>query len=377
LQIADVIRERGRVTVAAFMDLALYHPGLGYYARAAQRSGRAGDFFTSVDVGPLFGSLLARQLAQMADLLAARDPSGPPGPFDIVEAGAGNGRLSADILQALERERPDVFRRARLHLVETSARAREAQRGTLGSHVSALASSAGALPCAFSGVLIATELLDALPAHQVVMRGGELREVYVTVDGSGAFALVEDSPSTPELDAYLHRAGAVLEDGWRAEINLAAIDWVREAARRLERGFMLLVDYGHPARELYSVTHSTGTLTTYARHRASDSSVPEWLQNPGDQDITAHVDFTSIAAAAEAGGAQVLGLLDQSYFLMGILSQGEQGAVNPGNLDLKSRLALKTLLLPGGLGSTMKMLVLGKEVGMPALAGLSYRVRIT
>jgi SAM-dependent MidA family methyltransferase len=189
------------------------------------------------------------------------------------------------------------------------------------------------------------------------------------------------SLSTPALAAYFDRLGVTLEEGWRAEVNLQAVDWIREAVQGLQRGFIILVDYGHAARDLYSVSHAAGTLTTFSRHQASSGGDEAWLQDPGSQDITAHVDFTSICEAAAAEGATVLGLLDQTYFLMGLLTAGRAGAdaipdVFAGG-DRQERLALKTLLMPGGLGSTMKVLIVGKGVGKPALAGLSYRVRLT
>jgi len=375
LNIPDLIRERGPLTVAAFMELALYHPQSGYYASAAQRSGRAGDFFTSVDVGPLFGTLLAIQISEMARFARGEDT------FDLVEAGAGNGRLSADILSALALREPEVYASTHLHLVEGSAAARAAQRTMLGEHAERLVSSSAQLPDAYSGILIANELLDAFPVHQVVMRGGRLREVYVRVDRSGRLFLREGDLSTPALTAYFDRLGVTLEEGWRAEVNLQAVDWVREAVQRLERGFIILIDYGHEARDLYSVGHAAGTLTTFSRHQAASGGEDAWLQEPGHQDITAHVDFTSIREAAEAEGAALLGLLDQTYFVMGLLTAGHAGAdavpdvVAGGDHD--ERRALKTLLMPGGLGSTMKVLILGKGVGKPALAGLSYRVRLT
>src|SRR5438876_4929878 len=187
------------------MDLALYDSELGYYARAARRSGRAGDFFTSVDVGAIFGEFIAVQIAEMADVAGAADPGRP---FDLVEAGAGNGRLAADILAALHRDRPALSDRVRLHLVEASAAARAAQRETLGRLAGRLASSGAELPAAFDGVLIANELLDALPAHQVVMRDDGLREVYVDLAGpaeSRALRTIEGPPSTPALAEYLAR----------------------------------------------------------------------------------------------------------------------------------------------------------------------------
>ena len=376
-----MIRERGPLTVAAFMDLALYDPELGYYARAAQRSGRAGDFFTSVDVGPLFGELLEVQLADMYERLQAADPGLQT--CELVEAGCGNGRLSADILRAAKAHHPDSYGAIQLHLVEASAAARAAQAATLGDVGDRLASSGPALPESFEGVLIANELLDALPVHQVVMRADGLKEVYVSrqssvrspVTGDRLLTTVEGEPSTPALAEYLDRLGVALAPGWRVEINLRAVDWIRDAARRLRRGFMILIDYGHDARELYSPTHSTGTLTTFLKHRSGgpegSADAPPWLQQPGEQDLTAHVDFTSVRAAAEAGGMTAIAFLDQTYFLMGLLGglpQPQAALRNP---------QLKTLMLPGGIGSTHKVLILGKGVGAPALRGCSFKVRVT
>ena len=388
-----MIRERGPLTVAAFMEVALYDPGCGYYARAAQRSGRAGDFFTSVDVGPVFGDLLAVQIAEMAAILStftaesagnaektdlsAISASSAVEVFDLVEAGAGNGRLSADILRAARRRDPLLYDRTRLHLVDASGSARAAQRAALGDVADRLASSSDTLPPAFEGVLVANELLDALPLHQVVMREDGLCEVYVDI-AKGRFVTREGPVSSPELNSYLDVLGIVLEPGWRAEINLRAVAWMREAARRLRRGFVILIDYGHEARDLYSPTHAGGTLTTFTHHtmagpESSPSTAP-WLANPGEQDITAHVDFTSVRAAAEAEGLATRGFLDQTYFLLGLLQQ-DPGRSNA--LNLKDRLALKTLLMPGGLGSTHKVLILSKGVGEPPLQGCSYRMRVT
>jgi len=358
------------MTVAAFMDLALYDHEFGYYARAARRSGRAGDFFTSVDVGPVFGELLEIQIAEMFAVLRAT--AGSAVAFDLVEAGAGNGRLSADILRAMRERDPAVYAAARLHLVEASAEAQDAQRTVLDDVADRLVRSSASLPESFEGVLFANELLDAMPVHQVVMHEDGLREVYVTAI-DGRLTTVEGPPSTPALAEYLERVGARLERGWRVEINLHAVDWMRDAARALRRGFVILIDYGHDARELYSASHSTGTLTTFSGHRSGgpDEAQPTWLHDAGRQDITAHVDFTSVRAGAEAEGMQTLGFLDQTYFLMGLL---------PSAADPQSAIRnpqLKTLLLPGGLGSTHKVLILGKGVGAPALTACSYSMRVT
>ena len=376
------------------MDLALYHDELGYYARAAQRSGRAGDFFTSVDVGALFGELLAMQVDEMAQLIKARgstlkaqeqvEPSASSfdtfaaiQPFDFVEAGAGNGRLAADILTALRRNARSTYDRLRLHLVEASGAARAAQPATLGDMADRLASTSERLPSSFDGILLANELFDAMPVHQVVMREDGLREMFVAAGQDGRLATFEAEPSTPLLAEYLERAGVELEPGWRAEINLRAIQWIRDAARRLRAGFIIAIDYGHEAHDLYSASHAGGTLTTFTAHTLAgperSASTPPWLDAPGERDITAHVDFTSLRAAAEAEGLRTLGFLDQTYFLMALAN-----LENPSNLLNPSNLAsFKTLIMPGGLGSTHKVLMLGKGVGAPALRGCSYRMRVT
>jgi SAM-dependent MidA family methyltransferase len=374
----DVVRERGRLTVASFMDLALYDPHFGYYARAGRRSGRTGDFFNSVDVGPRFGELLAVQVAEMAGLL----DSGGRTPFDLVEAGAGSGRLSADILRAIKRADQCLFGRTRLHLVEASAVARAEQHGSLSDLIERFVFSDERLPESYEGVLFANELLDAFPVHQVVMRAEGLREVFVVTVGD-RLATVEEAPSTPALAAYLRALGVSMQPGWRAEISLRAVDWVREASRRLRRGFIVLIDYGHEARDLYSETHAGGTLTSFSRHTATEpergGTAPLWLGAPGEQDLTAHVDFTSVKTAAEKEGLETVALLDQTYFLFGLAGFG--GAVvseRPPNLETAARRrAFATLTMPGGLGSTMKVLILAKGVGAPNLAGCSYKVRMT
>jgi SAM-dependent MidA family methyltransferase len=384
--IAERIRAAGPISFAEFMELALYHPELGYYARAAQRTGRAGDFFTSVDVGPTFGELLARQFAEMWRILIAESPipNRQPRGFDLVEAGAGNGRLARDVLDAAQRTDPEFYAAIRLSLVERSPSARATHTATLGPHATVLACSSSALPETIHGVIFANELLDALPTHPVVMTESGLREVFVDCR-DGQFVEHLREPSTPRLAEYLSRAGALTSRGWRAEVNLAAEAWVGTAATFLSRGFMVLIDYGHEETELYGTSHASGTLTTFKRHttdveRTHAGPLAACLEEPGDRDITAHVDLTAITRAAERAGLDVLGRLDQTYFLLG-LGMDELHAM-PADQDfdpavLQRRLALKTLLLPGGLGSTHKVLVFGKSMGTPSLKGLSYRVRMT
>ena len=377
--IVERIRDHGPLTTAEFMELALYHPTLGYYTRASRRTGRAGDFYTSVDVGPQFGALLATQIDEMYRLLADTGA----GHFELVEVGAGNGQLARDLLDTAESTYPELYAATRLTLVETSAAARAAQPDTLGPHRARLVCSTATMPDEVCGVILANELLDALPTHAVSMTPEGLREIYVDLAGD---RLIERTGplSSAALAGYLARLDVQLAPGWRGEVNLAAVEWVRTAARRLERGFMILVDYGHTAAELYSEHHHQGTLTTFHRHLvgpvgedARQPDGPPWLTDPGERDITAHVNLTSVQATAEAEGLDLLGLLDQSYFLLGLGALDDPSPDVGGSDALKRRGALKTLLIPGGLGSTHKVVLLGKQVGVPSLRGTSFSTRMT
>jgi SAM-dependent MidA family methyltransferase len=376
--IVQRIRERGPLTVAEFMSIALYHPEHGYYARAARRTGRNGDFFTSVDVGPAFGAMLARQFAEMWRRLEPDGTAVLSGEgIDLVEAGASNGQLARDVLDAARATDPEFYSAIRLHLVDASPVARAAQQEMLAPHAAKVASSGATLPDAVHGVIYANELLDALPVHSVVMTGHGLREHYVDLDGDRLVERV-GQPSTQALEEYLRAANVALRPGWRAEINLAALAWTARACRALHRGFLLLVDYGHPAEEIYSATHAGGTLTTFARHVADPSAEgPAWLEEPGTRDITSHVDLTSVQRAAEQFGCTTLGVLDQGYFLLALGLADELATVGSSVAATRRRLALKTLILPGGLGSTHKVLVFGKQVQGAPLRGLSGPSRLT
>ena len=384
MTLREVIRQRirmsGPLPFAAYAELALYHPGLGYYARADRRSGRTGDFFTSVDLGPMFGTLLASQLAEMWRLLGS---ASAPGRFDLVEAAAGNGRLARDVLDAAATDDPAFYDAIDLHLVERSRAARDTQVACLGPHADKLASSGPHIPTAIHGTMFANELLDALAPHVLEMTGDGLREVYVDVDeATGGFVERLGPLSGPRVRAHVLNRGIALQPGWRAEIVPAAADWVRRAVSALARGFLLLIDYGHEAGELYSAAHASGTLTTYRHHRiadAADGITPPWLVDPGECDITAHVDLTLVRDIAEEAGARTLGVLDQTCFLLGLgaVQRLHHEPADDSLPALRQRLKLKSLLLPGGLGSTHKVLIFGKNIGTPALAGCSYRAVAT
>lgn len=351
------IADRGPITVAEYMEIALYDPSDGYYARAAQRSGRDGDFFTSVDVGPLFGELLAVQIEEMWRAIGG-------GPFDLVEAGSGNGRLTADVLDAVARDHPALYSKLRVTLVERSRAAREAQHATLGAHVGRLHDSRPDLPPRIEGVVFANELLDAFPVHVVVGTGGEPREILVEARGE-RLAEVEGELSG-EARGELAQLGAAIPAGVRAEICPFARTWLACAAAALGRGFLLLVDYGHEARELHSDTHRSGTLVAYRAHTAG---LRHWLDEPGSSDLTSHVNLTAVREAAERAGLRTLGMVDQTYFLLA-LGLAERLDAGDDLHAVRRRLAARSLIMPGGLGSTMKVMLFARGVETRTLAGL-------
>jgi SAM-dependent MidA family methyltransferase len=284
------------------------------------------------------------------------------GAFDLVEAGAGNGRLARDVLDAAVRHHPDFYANVRLTLVERSPAARAAQRAVLGPHLERLVAVRDDLPAAVDGVIYANELLDAFPVHVVAMTAEGMREVVVS-ERDGVMLEALAAISDPALVSHLPR----MDIGARMEVGLAAAGWARDAAAALHRGFLLLFDYGHEPGEAHSRAHPDGTLMAYRAHRAEPR---HWLAAPGDTDLTAHVDLTAVRRAAEGAGLRTLAIVDQTYFL---LSLGLADRVETGHDRdaVRQRLAARTLVMPGGLGSTMKAMVFAKGVGAPSLRGIA------
>jgi len=366
--LAERIRSHGAITFAEFMREALYHPEWGYYSRKDAQ--RFPDFYTSVDVHPIFARLLARQLAEMWELM------GRPGEFWAVEAAAGTGRLAAGILDFAAREQSAFYGALKYLAVESSAARRGEQTAALARHIAAgRASPAGELPREIpAGCIFSNELLDALPVHRVVVERGEMREVYVTLDGE---TLAEElgPPSTPEIAPYFLEQGITLREGQQAEAGLAACRWMEEAGRRLGRGFILTVDYGHEAAELYDQRHMRGTLMAYAGHAASE----DFLRTPGEQDLTAHVNFTALDLWGRRAGLARSGCVTQMEFLVALGRANEFADLyEPGAAEvehIRARLLLKTLIHPEGMGETFCVYVQHKlgdaSAEAPRLTGLA------
>jgi SAM-dependent MidA family methyltransferase len=242
--LAGRIRASGPIPFAEFMRESLYHPDYGYYSRLGVR--RRGDYYTSVDVHPIFGRLIARQLAEMWELL------GSPVPFLAVESGAGVGRLAANILDFAARELPSFYAAVRYIAVERSAARRAEHEAALASHApNGRVSSSAEIPAKITtGCIFSNELLDALPTHRVVMDAGHLREVHVGFE-DGRFVEVLREPSTPAIERFFHEQGIALSEGHHAEACLDACRWIEATGRAVSQGFVMTIDYGHEAPVLY------------------------------------------------------------------------------------------------------------------------------
>jgi SAM-dependent MidA family methyltransferase len=340
-RIREEIRRDGPMPFERFMSLALYDPDGGYYRSAEARPGRAGDFLTAPELHPIFGATLAAGVVEVWERL------GRPDPFVIQEHGAGEGALAVAILDGLE----DAALRAAIRYVAIEVDHRRLatfrERLIAAGHVDALRP-----PHDVDGIVLANEVLDALPVHRVVQRGEVLREVAVGVGPDDAFIDVEVEPTTPALARRLADDGVTLVDGQRAEICLAVDRWIADAARPLRRGLLLLIDYGAPARELYDpVRRREGTLRAYVRHRVHD----DVYAHVGRQDLTAHVDVDAVVRAADAAGLTTVGVTTQAEALIGLGIEDRLRTVQVDSATTleayaELRAALQRLLDPGAMG---------------------------
>ena len=351
---------------AQFMDLALYHPQQGYYATRAIAIGTRGDFFTAPHLGPDFGELLAEQFVQMWEALQQPDS------FTLIEMGAGQGLLAADILRYLQQQYPNFCACLTYLIVEKSTPLVAEQRRQL-QEFSAIDLQwrqwEEIAPDSITGCFFSNELVDALPVHLVTVAEGHLQEIYVTAEAESEFAEAIAEPSTPKLAEYFDLTGVKLSslpNGYRTEVNLAALDWISTVAACLERGYVLTIDYGYPSDRYYHPARSEGTLQCYYQH--AHHSNP--YLHVGQQDITAHVDFTALQRQGERVGLSTIGFTKQALFLMGLGLGDRMAAVRDSSATtpeavqatLRHRESLHQLASPMGLGN-FGVLVQGKKVG--------------
>ncbi|MBX3662343.1 MAG: SAM-dependent methyltransferase [Burkholderiales bacterium] len=348
---AEIDKAGGWIGFARYMELALYAPGLGYYSAGSRKFGGSGDFVTAPELSPLFGRTLARQLAPLI----------AEGVADIIELGAGSGALAATLLTELESLGclPRQYR-----ILEISADLRQRQQQKIAAAAPEFLDRVrwlDALPDRIDAVVIANEVLDALPVHRIRIAGGRTQELGVSLDSGGGFAW-DCRAAFPALAAATPR----LPEGYETEIGLAAQALIADLGQRLERGLLLIFDYGFPAQEFFHPQRDRGTLMCHYRHRAHDDPFL-W---PGLQDITAHVDFSAIARSAPE--LEVLGYTSQAQFLINCGITDLLAEVPATDAPRYAPLAAQAqkLLSPAEMGELFKVIALGRGLAGP-LAGFA------
>lgn len=364
--IKNEISQAGPIPFARYMKLVLYHPEHGYYNSPGEKIGWKGDFYTSSSVHPIFGELLAKQLIQMGEILEEKS-------ITIVEVGAGKGTLCHDILKSIQKDNKALFDRLRYVVVEGSPWLKDLQKARLSPLFPDHLFWSEAIPEALVGIVLTNELIDAFPIHRLRVEGEMIQEIYVDWIAD-RFAEVLKAPSTPKLASYLERLAVRFDTPTELEINLQALDWIESLGQSLSKGFVITIDYGYPALELYTSRRPKGTFLCYHKHQCNENP----YEHLGEQDMTSHVDFTSLAAKGESVGLDTIGFTDQMHFLMG-LGIAQRMEV-PGSKMFESEaarkefLAMKQLMAPEGMGKTFKILIQGKGMASdPKLDGLQFK----
>ena len=350
------IRQQGNITFAEFMQTALYHPFDGYYT-SEKPFGAAGDYYTSPAVHPAFGALLALQLYGMWRCL------GKPSEFTVVEMGAGNGILAKDIT-SFATQLPARFTESLTYIcVDRYALCpSEEASNSAASRVEWLRAETVPLS-GVVGCFLSNELVDAFPVHRFQIADEKIQEIFVTLNGDGEFVEVLDKPSVPHIEERLGQLGFPLVDGNQGEISLQLKPWLNDIARALIRGFVITIDYGYEAEELYSARRRFGTLQTYYRH--TEGSSP--FQRIGKQDLTAHVDFSLLQAEGKAAGLNLVAYTTQAELLTGLGVRDMMEQMRSANISRHERRAnivgMRELLKPDGLGG-FKALIQEKATGV-------------
>ena len=369
-EIRKLIREQGRITFADFMQTCLYSPNGGFYSTRGNRIGS--HFSTSPASHPAFGSLIARQLEQMWRILDS------PSVFHLVEVGSGDGALAQSIADACRRAFPEFGRalyyvaadyqpglpQTPVHFLDLASQTEDVMPPSgldTPPEVQRIKSEGLTAFRSIAGCILCNELIDNFPVHRFAILDGRVKEVFVTLAGEGLTEIL-DVPSTPRIEARLAGLGVSLPEGFRGEVCLALEDWTRQLAAALDRGFVLTIDYGELAADLYSPVNAQGTLACYKQHFAGNNP----YRDIGQQDITCQVDFSSLVRLGEQCGLSTAGYTRQglflknlgfSEFLVALATQGQTAALNEFN-----RVALMTLVDPDEYGS-FKVLAQAKGIG--------------
>lgn len=359
--IKSEIEKKGRLTFSEYMEMALYHPGLGYYTSGVTRMGKRGDYYTSPSVDPAFGEVLAGFIAKSGSLID--EPR-----LQVIEFGGGMGTLASDILDSLARNHPECYEKTDYLIIE---------KGDLGPGAADRALDKHGLKIKFEssltepdtwragGVILSNELLDALPFHRVRFTEGGMKEVFVTLR-AGEFEEIIDEPGTSGLAEYFNGYESCFREGQEAEVNLNAGIWLGEAQKLLGKGFILTIDYGFLAPELFSPERMKGTYKCMHKHMIGGDP----YINIGRQDITAHVDFSNLIRVGGSLGLETIKYTTQGQFLIdwGVLDIMTRQSVeySPSDREAHGRnTAIKNLFLPGSMGNSFKVLLQAKNLDVP------------
>jgi len=363
-KIIEKIKKQGLITFETFMDMVLYYPELGYYTSADTAIGRKGDFYTSPHLHPVFGAMIGRLLEEMWGLM------GEPSDFHAIEIGAGAGYLCKDILDYLKNKR--FFNSLNYIIVELNPMIIKDQKKLLSGFSGKLnwASSLNELNN-IRGCIFSNELLDAFPVHIVEMED-KLKEIFVGHDGD-KFIEQRKEVSSDNLINYIKEFAGDIQVNYRTEINLKIQDWLRDIAHILSEGFLLTIDYGYTAREYYDEDRSKGTLLCYYKHRITENP----YENIGKQDITAHVNFSSLKKWGDEFGLKTAGYCSQGTFLIASGLDEVITELYSNSSDYPFEVSkIKGLILPQGMGESHKVMVQYKGKDSPKLRGFSLRNQI-
>ncbi len=365
-KIIEKIKKEGPITFETFMEMALYEPSLGYYASEKFEIGKYGDFYTSPHLHPVFGIMIGKQIEEMWQLMKK------PSDFIIVEPGAGAGYMCKDILDYLNNK--GILDFFTYMIIENNSFVRDKQKLLLKDYSEKVNWFSSLEEIGkIRGCIISNELLDSFPVHIIEM-GDELQEIYVTVDDKNNFSEeikeIKDKPSTEDLNHYIKEFSISLPRGYRTEINLRIREWLKIVSKVLSEGFIFTIDYGYPVWDYYSEERNRGTLLCYYRHQINENP----YQNIGKQDITAHVNFTSLKKWGEEYGFKTIGYCQQGVFFVSLGIDKIIQKIFKHESDYLFEVAkIKRLILPGTIGETHKIMIQYKGKEELTLKGFSIK----
>lgn len=360
------IKSNGSISFRDFMDMALYYPELGYYTSPKSKIGGYGDFYTASELDRAFGELLAEQIAEIYQKVDTK-------PFHIIEIGAGKGYLAYDINNYLINKYPDIYENSKFILIEKSPYHIEIQREVLKdfNNVEWVQDIIDFENNSINGVVFSNELFDSFPVHLIRKINGKIFEIFITLKDEEENEIEEVlKEANEEIIRYLMELNIKIPEGMQTEINLDAKDYIQKIGKKLNKGYVITIDYGHPSKELYKPYRMRGTLLCYHKHRYSEN----FYENVGLQDITSHINFSALTYYGRLSGLELTGFTDQAHFLTGLglmdiimeLQQRE-------DYQAFERLnRLKTLVMPKGMGEKFKVLIQHKNIKNSFLKGLKY-----